>query len=69
MKKLNQLNIPEIKQAHGGKRAGAGRKKGSTRKEPTKAIRVPLSLLSEVEKLIAAHQSDQDKPEKEKGNE
>lgn len=60
MKKLNQLNIPEIKQSHGGKRAGAGRPKGTTRKEPTKAIRVPVSLLPEIEKLIAAHQVDQD---------
>ncbi len=33
---------------HGGKRKGAGRKK----KEPTKVIRVPVSKLEEVKKLI-----------------
>lgn len=33
---------------HGGKRKGAGRPKG----EPTKTIRVPLSKLSAVLKLI-----------------
>ena len=58
---LDQLSIPEIKQSHGGKRIRAGRKKGSTRKEPTKAIRVPVSLLPEIEKLLAAHQVANDK--------
>lgn len=36
------------KPTHGGKRKGSGRKK----KEPTKVIRVPISKLEEVKKLI-----------------
>ncbi len=37
----------------GGKRAGAGRPKGSGKyKEPTKPLRVPISKLSLIEKLI-----------------
>lgn len=60
MKKLNQLNIPEIKQSHGGKREGAGRPKGTTRKEPTKAIRVPVALLPEIEKLIEEHEAERE---------
>lgn len=59
--KDDQLNIPEIKQAHGGKRVGAGRKKGSRRKEPTKAIRVPVALLPEIEKLIEEHEAETEK--------
>jgi hypothetical protein len=34
---------------HGGKRKGSGRKKG----EETKVIRVPVSMLDEIKKLIA----------------
>lgn len=56
--KEEQLLIPEIKQGHGGKRAGAGRPKGTRRKEPTKAIRVPLALLPEIEKLIEKHKAE-----------
>lgn len=38
----------------GGRREGAGRPKGSGRYgEPTASVRVPLSLVAEVEKLIA----------------
>ncbi len=39
---------------HGGKRSNAGRPKlkKSKKKEPTKVVRVPLSKLSEVLKLI-----------------
>jgi len=45
---------------HGGKRKGAGRKKGfrikkSEKKEPTKVIRVPLSLVKTVAKLISEY--------------
>lgn len=36
------------KNKHGGKRKGAGRKKG----EPTKTIRVPVSKIEEVKKVI-----------------
>ena len=55
--KLDQLNIPAIKQAHGGKRSGAGRPTGTTKVEPSKAIRVPVSLLPEIEKLIEEHKA------------
>jgi len=40
-------NDMEIKQ-HGGKRKGAGRKP----KEPTKTIRVPVSLIPKIKELI-----------------
>lgn len=33
---------------HGGKRKGAGRKK----KEPTKTIRVPVSMVDQIKSLI-----------------
>lgn len=36
------------KTTHGGQRKGAGRKKG----EPTKTIRVPVSKIEEVKKVI-----------------
>ena len=36
------------KLAHGGKRKNAGRKK----KEPTKTMRIPLSKVDEVKRLI-----------------
>lgn len=36
------------KKTHGGKRKGAGRKK----KEPTKVMRIPVSKVEEVKKLI-----------------
>lgn len=58
MSKEAQINIPEIKQAHGGKRAGAGRPKGTRRKEPTKAIRVPVAILPEIEELIEKHKAE-----------
>lgn len=38
------------KKTHGGKRKGAGRKP----KEPTTVIRVPVSKLEQVQKLIKA---------------
>jgi hypothetical protein len=38
---------------HGGARKGAGRKS----KEPTKVIRVPVSMLKEIEKLLANHEN------------
>lgn len=56
--KEEQINLPEIKQAHGGKRAGAGRPKGTKRKEPTKPIRVPVSLVAQVEELIEKHKAE-----------
>lgn len=37
---------------HGGARVGAGRPAGSTRKEATKPIRVPVSRVDEVKELI-----------------
>ena len=55
----DQLSIPEIKQAHGGKREGAGRPKGTAKKEPTKPVRVPVSLLPEIEELIEKHKAKQ----------
>jgi hypothetical protein len=55
--KAEQMNIPEIKQGHGGKRAGAGRPKGTRRKEPTKPIRVPVAILPEIEKMIERHKA------------
>ena len=58
MSKEHQINIPEIKQAHGGKREGAGRPKGTKRKEPTKAIRVPVAILPEIEELIEKHKAE-----------
>jgi hypothetical protein len=39
------------KPTHGGKRKGSGRKK----KEPTKNIRVPVSLIPKVNELIKKH--------------
>lgn len=41
------------KSTQGGKRKGAGRPKGSGKKEPTVTKRLPKSLLPEVEKLIS----------------
>jgi hypothetical protein len=43
----------KAKPTHGGKRSGSGRKK----KEPTRPIRVPLSLIPKVEKLIDQHKN------------
>lgn len=51
-KPLDQLPITGIPRKKGGKQPGAGRPKGSTKVEPSKAIRVPVSLLPEIEKLI-----------------
>jgi hypothetical protein len=46
-----------MKKKQGGKRKGSGRKPGSKqttpKKEPTKVMRVPLSLVDEVKKLIS----------------
>ena len=39
---------------HGGKRKGAGRPQT---KEPTKTIRVPVSLLPKIEQIIKRHKS------------
>ena len=43
-----------MKKTHGGKRIGAGakKKKKSEKKEPTKVMRIPVSRVSEVRKLI-----------------
>lgn len=40
---------PNVSRAHGGKRKGAGRPK----KEPTKTMRIPISKIQAVKKLIA----------------
>ena len=57
-KSNDQLSIPEIKESHGGKRIGAGRPKGTKKKEPTKPVRVPVSLLPKVEELIEKHKAE-----------
>jgi hypothetical protein len=43
-----------MKKQHGGSRKGAGakKKKQSEKKEPTKVIRVPVSKIDEVQKVI-----------------
>jgi len=48
-----------MKNKHGGKRMNAGRPKlkKSQKKEPTKVVRVPLSKLSAVLKLIKGDKS------------
>ncbi len=38
----------------GGKRAGAGRPKGTQRTEPSKVMRIPASLVNKVQQLILA---------------
>lgn len=48
----------DLKSTQGGKRKGAGRKKGfkmkeSDKKEPTKVMRIPISLVPKVEKLLS----------------
>lgn len=53
----HQIPLPDIKQSHGGARPGAGRPKGTRKKEATKSIRVPLSLLPEVEEMIEKHKA------------
>lgn len=58
MSKETQIHIPEIKQGHGGKREGAGRPKGTRKKEPTKPVRVPVSLLPKIEELIEKHKAE-----------
>jgi hypothetical protein len=40
-----------MKYKHGGKRKGAGRKP----KEPTKVMRVPMSIVSDVKFIIDCH--------------
>ena len=54
---MNLLQMKETKPTHGGKRKGAGRKKGyrkkkSELKEPTVVMRIPQSKVSAVKKLI-----------------
>lgn len=56
-KPLDQLPITGIPRKRGGKQPGAGRPKGTTKVEPSKAIRVPLSLLPAIEKLIEEHKN------------
>lgn len=48
------MRCPMRKSTHGGIRAGAGAKKKrkSEKKEPTKVIRIPVSKLDAVKKLI-----------------
>lgn len=41
------------KKSHGGKRKGAGRKKGVTFKEPTVVMRIPVSKVEAVKKLLS----------------
>lgn len=41
------------KKSHGGKRKGAGRKKGVTFKEPTVVMRIPVSKVAEVKKILS----------------
>lgn len=55
----HQLNLPEVKSTRGGKRAGAGRPKGTTRAEPSKAMRVPMALVPEIEEMIKKHKAKQ----------
>lgn len=44
--------LHELKSKRGGKRTGAGRPKGSgSFKEPTKSIRIPLSLFDDVQRM------------------
>lgn len=45
------------KKQHGGKRHGSGRPKlkKSEKKEPTKVMRIPLSKVKAVQKLIDGH--------------
>lgn len=45
------------KKTHGGKRKGAGRPEGTTRKEPTVVMRVPVALVAAIKKLIAKYLS------------
>jgi hypothetical protein len=45
----------KAKPTHGGKRKGAGRPK----KEPTKILRVPASIIPKVKKLIHDHIQNQ----------
>jgi hypothetical protein len=49
-----QTNLTKRVIKHGGSRPGAGakKKKKSEKKEPTKVIRVPVSLVSHVKALI-----------------
>lgn len=47
---------------HGGARVGAGRPSGSTRKEATKPVRVPLSMVAEVKELLQLGQHIDFKP-------
>lgn len=50
---MNDIITPK----RGGLRPGAGRKAGSSRyNEPTKPVRVPVSLLPGLQTLLAAHQ-------------
>lgn len=42
------------KKPHGGKRKGAGRKKGVIFKEPTVVMRIPISKVAAVKRLLAS---------------
>jgi hypothetical protein len=45
---INAVNVYGSKKTHGGKRKGAGRKK----KDPTKTIRVPVSMINAIKALV-----------------
>lgn len=47
-----------MQKQHGGARVGAGRPVGSTKKEATKPLRVPISLISEIKKLIESSSAE-----------
>lgn len=51
---MNTRNHSSLRSSHGGKRAGAGRPRGTGRyKEPTRAMRIPESLASSVQLFLA----------------
>ena len=49
--------------AHGGRRVGAGRKKGTVLKEPTTVMRIPESQKSLIADFLAAYRRRQSAPE------
>jgi hypothetical protein len=51
---LDLLSSEFVNNGHGGSRTGSGRKKG----EGSKLIRVPTSLIDQVEMLITKHRND-----------
>lgn len=55
LEKLEHTMEPEKQKGRGGKREGAGRKPGyesTLKKEPTKVIRVPVSLAENIDELL-----------------